>query len=77
MKYGERVPANCDFADDNALILTFTFELEAALKTVSEEALKVGQHITWQKTKVMIIDPVDKSARPPAFNALVVHCWNC
>ena len=51
IKYGDRVPADCDFADDIALICTSAVELEAALNTLSEEALKVGLHISWQKTK--------------------------
>ena len=70
LKYGDRVLADCDFADDIALICTSAVELEAALNTLSEEALKVGLHISWQKTKIMIIDPAGNSANSPSFNVL-------
>ena len=65
LKYGDRVLADCDFADDIALICTSAAELEATLNTLSEEALKVGLHISWQKTKKMTIDLADNFANSP------------
>jgi sorting nexin-29 len=68
LRYGDRVLADCDFADDIALICTSAAELEEALNTLSEEALKVGLHISWQKTKIMIVDSAGNTANSPAFN---------
>ena len=48
-KYGDRFPADSDFADYTALIYTSAAVLKEALKTLSEESLKVRLHISWQK----------------------------
>jgi hypothetical protein len=61
LRYGDRVLADCDFADDIALICTSAAELEEALNTLSEEALKVGLHISWQTEKILIIDQMGNS----------------
>jgi hypothetical protein len=37
---------------------------------VSEQASEVVLHISWQKTKTMIIDPAGNSTNSQAFNAL-------
>ena len=67
-KCSDRILADSNFTDDIALICTSAAELENALNKLSADALKVGLHISRQKTKIMIVDPKGSTANSPAFN---------
>ena len=70
LQFGDRFLSDCDFADDITSVCTSTAELEEGLTTLSEEAFKMGLKISWQKTKIMNIDPADAASNSPPFRVL-------
>ena len=57
LHYGDRVISNADYADDLALVSNSPSKLTEALQIFSDEALKIGLSINWQKTKVRFVKP--------------------
>ena len=64
LHYGDKVLSDADYADDLALVSNSPSKLTEALQVLSDEALKIGLSINWQKTKVMFVESRN-SPRPP------------
>ena len=65
LEFGDSVLSNADYADDLTLVSDSPSRLIEALQILTDEALKIGLLINWQKTQEMFVEPCN-SLRPPS-----------
>ena len=65
LKFGDHAITDVDSADDLATLADSMEQLLETLRILREEAAKVGLHINWNKTKILVIDPSSPTVNSP------------